>query len=102
MFMGLRVEKDRRPSTVAGSQSTIVLSILYYIHCAYYLQIANIWSFSLLCMHTYHVSIIKSSQPKQVLLEARELVDLEKVLELVLEKEKLEVELEKVKEQQQK
>ena len=53
-------------------------------------------------MHTYHVSIIKSSQPKQVLLEAMELVDLEKVLELVLEKEKLEVELEKVKEQQQK
>ena len=31
-----------------------------------------------------------------------ELVDLEKVLELVLEKEELEVELEKVKEQQQK
>ena len=30
-----------------------------------------------------------------------ELVDLEKVLELVLEKEELEVELEKVKEQQQ-
>ena len=41
------------------------------------------------------------SQPKQVLLEAMELVDLEKVLELVLEKEELEVELEKVEEQQQ-
>ena len=53
-------------------------------------------------MHTYHVSIIKRSQPKQVLLEAMELGDLEKVLELVLEKEELEMELEKVKEQQQK
>ena len=41
------------------------------------------------------------SQLKQVLLEAMELVDLEKVLELVLEKEELEVELEKVEEQQQ-
>ena len=37
------------------------------------------------------------SQPKQVLLEAMELVDLKEVLELVLEKE----ELEKVEEQQQ-
>ena len=37
-----------------------------------------------------------------MLLEAMELVDLEKMLELVLEKEELEVELEKVKEQQQK
>ena len=42
------------------------------------------------------------SQPKQMLLEAMELVDLEKMLELVLEKEELEVELENVKEQQQK
>ena len=50
----------------------------------------------LLCFYYYR------SQPKQVLLEAMELVDLEKVLELVLEKEELEVELEKVKEQQQK
>ena len=32
MFMGLKVEKDCRPSSVAGSQSTIVFSILYYIH----------------------------------------------------------------------
>ena len=60
MFMGLKVEEDCRLSSVAGNQSTIVFSILYYIHCAYYLQIANIWSFSLLCMHTYHVSIIIS------------------------------------------
>ena len=37
-----------------------------------------------------------------MLLEAMELVDLEKMLELVLEKEELEVELEKVKEQQRK
>ena len=65
MFMGLRVEEDCRPSSVAGSQSTIVLSILYYIHCAYYLQIANIWSFSLLCMHTYHVSIFKGLNPNK-------------------------------------
>ena len=36
-----------------------------------------------------------------MLLEAMDLVDLEKVLELVLEKEELEVELEKVEEQQQ-
>ena len=36
-----------------------------------------------------------------MLLEAMELVDLEKVLELVLEKEELEVELEMVEEQQQ-
>ena len=36
-----------------------------------------------------------------MLLEAMELIDLEKVLELVLEKEELEVELEKVEEQQQ-
>ena len=42
MFMGLRVEEDCHPSSVARSQSTIVLSILYYIHCTYYLQIVNI------------------------------------------------------------
>ena len=65
MFMGLRVEEDCRLSSVVGSQSTIVLSILYYIHCAYYLQIANIWSFSLLCMHAYHVSIIKGLNPNK-------------------------------------
>ena len=36
-----------------------------------------------------------------MLLEKMELVDLKKVLELMLEKEQLEVELEKVEEQQQ-
>ena len=29
MFMGLKVEKDHHPSSVVGSQSTIVISILY-------------------------------------------------------------------------
>ena len=66
MFMGLRVEENCRPSSVARSQSTIVLSILYYIHCAYYLQIANIWSFSLLCMHTYLFLLLKVSTQTSV------------------------------------
>ena len=36
------------------------------------------------------------SQPKQVLLEVVELVDMEKELELVLETKELEIELEKI------
>ena len=101
--MGLRVEEDHHPSSIDGSQSTIVISILYiyiyiYIsttHFACYFHIASIWSLSLLCIHAYHTIqciYYYRSQPKQVLLEAVQLVDMEKELELELEKE-LEVEV---------
>ena len=41
MFMSVRVEKDRRPSSVVGSQSTIVITIIYTTHCACYLHIGR-------------------------------------------------------------
>ena len=57
------------------------------------------WSLIFLGIHAYHMVkciYYYRSQPKQVLLEAVELVDMEKELELVLEKEELEIELEKI------
>ena len=63
---------------------------IYTTHCACYLHIASIWSLSLLCIHAYHMTqciYYYRSQPKQVLLEAVKLVDMEKVLELELELE---------------
>ena len=69
---------------------------IYTTHCACYLQIANIWSLSLLCaFHMVQCIFYCRSEPKQVLLEAVELVDMEREMELELEKE-LEVDLELV------
>ena len=65
-----------------------MFNIIYTTHCACYLHIASIWSLSLLCIHAYHMTqyiYYYRSQPKQVLLEAVKLVDMEKELELELE-----------------
>ena len=87
--MGLRVEEDRPPSIVVGSQSTVVITVIYILHIVLVICIlAKIWSLSLLC--AYHmVSCIYyfRSQPKQVLSKAVELVDMEKELELGKEPE---------------
>ena len=92
MFMCLRVEEDHRPSSVVGNQSTIVITIIYTTHFACYLHFGR----NLVMSCAYHMVqciYYYRSQPKQALLEAVELVDMEKKLEL--EKE-LEVDLELV------
>ena len=54
MFMGLRVEEDHPPSIVVGSQSTIVITVIYILHIVLVICIlAKIWSLSLLC--AYHM-----------------------------------------------
>ena len=71
------------------------------------MDIACIWSLSLLCIHAYcmiQCIYYYRSQPKQVSLEAVKLVDMEKEMELLLEeeleKEELEMEQEKYEGQQ--